>query len=328
MNNKTADLEENKMTKLNFDESKLINPGELSFQEVGGINFLGLTLTGKSHLEKGKVCQDANYVRFTNKNHPTVVAAIADGVGSCALSNYGSSIAVKVSTNYLTSVFKKLDISNTDDKEIGEHIRTAMQKALDAIEEEANINEQLPYSYQTTLTLAMYDGNNLYYGHIGDDGIVALTSDGKLSMITTRIKGDEANSVYPLQAGKNKWEVGKCIEPVDGFMMATDGILDSIVMSEKQNNRVYYPFMEPAFKGTDNIEIGKLYAKTMQDSNFRKKVTDDMTVVFVKNERVKNNPYRFDAKKWNDETEYYEKQLAEALYSTPTDYYDNSHKRR
>lgn len=316
------------MNNLTFDESKLIKPGELTFQEMGKINFLGLTLTGKSHLEKGKVCQDANYVRFTNKNHPTLVAAIADGVGSCALSNYGSSIAVKVSTNYLTSVFNKLDISNTDDKEIGDHIRTAMQKALDAIDEEANINQQLPYSYQTTLTLAIYDGNNLYYGHIGDDGIVALTSDGKLSMITTRIKGDEANSVYPLQAGKNKWEVGKCIEPVDGFMMATDGILDSIVMSEKQNNRVYYPFMEPAFKGTDNIEIGKLYAKTMQNSEFRQTVTDDMTVVFVKNERVKNNPYRFDAKKWNDETEYYEKQLAEALYSTPTDYYDNSHKRR
>lgn len=203
-----------------------------------------------------------------------------------------------------------------------------MQKALDAINEEANINQQLPYSYQTTLTIAIYDGNNLYYGHIGDDGIVALTSSGKLLMITTRNKGDEASSVYPLQAGKKMWEVGKCIEPIDGFMMATDGILDSVVMSERQNNRVYYPFMAPAFNRTDNIEIGKLYAKTMQDSEFMQEITDDMTIVFVKNERVKNNLYRFDEKKWNDESKYYEKQLNKTLYGTPIDYYSNSHKSR
>ena len=95
------------MNSLTLGEPKLIKPGELTFQELGQINFFGLTLTGKSHLEKGNVCQDANYVRFTNKNHPTLVAAIADGVGSCPLSNYGSSIAVKVSTNYLISVLKK-----------------------------------------------------------------------------------------------------------------------------------------------------------------------------------------------------------------------------
>ena len=316
------------MTTIDFDESKLIKPGFLTVLEKGEIRFLGLTLTGESHLENGIACQDANYVRFTNKNHPTLVAAIADGIGSCALSNYGSSIAVKVSTEYLISVLNELDISNTDDKEIAEHIINAMSKALDAINEEAIINEQLPYSYQTTLTIAIYDGNNLYYGHIGHDGIVALASDGKLSMITTKITGAEAKSVYPLQAGKEMWEVGKCIEPIDGFMMATDGILDSIVMSEKQNNKVYYPFMEPAFKGTDNIEIGKLYAKTMQDSNFRQKVTDDMTVVFVKNERVKTNPHKFDVNKWNCESEYYEEQLKqEDLYSATIDC-NNSPKRR
>lgn len=310
------------MSELKFDESKLLKPGQLSFQTLGEISFVGLSLTGESHLKNGTSCQDANYIRMVNTSHPTIIAAIADGVGSCALSNYGSSIAVKTSTEYLVSIFNKLDISKTEDRIIGDYIREAMQKALDAVNKEAEENQQLPYSYQSTLTIAIYDGKDLYYGHIGDDGIVALTSTGNLLMITDRIKGEEASSVYPLQSGKEKWQVRKCAEPIDGFMMATDGILDAVVKSEYENNRIYYPFMEPGFKETSGLEIGKLYAETMKNSNFRQQVTDDMTIVFVKNGKIRKNPYKFDLNKWNTDSKYYEEQRKKYLYS------DNSGKHR
>ena len=280
-----------------FSKSKLLKSERLIYKKVDDFGFWGVSLTGKKHKEAGKPCQDANYVRLVNAaNHPTIIAAIADGVGSCTLSHYGSSIAVHTVIDYLTQVFNKLDISETPDKDIGEYIRTAMQYALDAVNEEAKLSNQLPYSYQSTLTTALYDGKELYFGHVGDDGIVVLTNSGKLSLITSRIKGEEASSVFPLQAGRDCWEVGKCAEPVDGFMMATDGVLDTVVMSKADNNRVYYPFMQPAFTETNDIlGTGNLYINQLFNTpELRDRITDDITVVFAINDRIKNNPYTFD----------------------------------
>lgn len=302
------------MSELQFDESKLLKPNLLYYLSKGELSYFGLSLTGENHLKSGTVCQDANYINMINNNHPTVIAAIADGVGSCSLSHYGSSIAVKTATDYLTSIFSQLDISKTEDKIIGEYIRMAMQKALDAVEEEATKNQRLLYSYQSTLTIAIYDGKNLYFGHVGDDGIVALTSAGNLVMITSRMKGETDTSVFPLQSKKENWQVGKCTEPVDGFMMATDGVLDAVVR-RKENNRIYYPFMEQGFKGTDLLQTGKLYGSSMKSQNFRQQVTDDITVVFVRNQKIKNNPYRFNVDKWNAESKYYEEQQQKVVYS-------------
>lgn len=303
-----------------FSKSKLLKSERLIYKKVDDFGFWGVSLTGKKHKEAGKPCQDANYVRLVNAaNHPTIIAAIADGVGSCTLSHYGSSIAVHTVIDYLTQVFNKLDISETPDKDIGEYIRTAMQYALDAVNEEAKLSNQLPYSYQSTLTTALYDGKELYFGHVGDDGIVVLTNSGKLSLITSRIKGEEASSVFPLQAGRDCWEVGKCAEPVDGFMMATDGVLDTVVMSKADNNRVYYPFMQPAFTETNDIlGTGNLYINQLFNTpELRDRITDDITVVFAINDRIKNNPYTFDIDQWNRETDHRIESIDKALYGKP-----------
>ena len=298
-----------------FDESKLIKPGNLNYQTFGDISFFGLTLTGKSHIDMGTPCQDANYCHFTNAKHPTLVAVIADGIGSCALSHYGASIAVKTSVEYLTQELNNIDISKTADKDMGKYIRNAMRKAREEVEKEADEMNQLVWSYQSTLTIAIYDGSLLYYGHIGDDGIVVLTQDGTLEMITQRIKGEEASSLRPLQSDERWWEVGKCAKPVDGFIMATDGVLDGFVYGEGCRNIVYYPFMEPAFQDEKLTEIGKFYARYMSGSDYQKKVTDDMTFLGVRNiGRLLKNSYKFNSAEYYRVTSDFERKVNAALY--------------
>ena len=262
-----------------------------------------------------------------NYNHNTAIVSIADGVGSCALSNYGSSIATKTATEYLAHIFHFDDIRYMTDKQIGDHIRQAMRNANNAITKYAEDNQQLEYSFQTTLTIAIYDGKKLFFGHIGDDGIVALTQDGTLEMVTQRHKGEEASSVFPLQIGEKYWQVGKVNSPVDGIIMATDGVLDYFVKSDVEGgNRIYFPFIEDALKGNpdkkdlqqdDFSEMALKYYDLLNSDEFRNEktgVSDDITFFSIANSKIRDNPYRFDKDKWERDARRYMQMRQQILY--------------
>ena len=310
---------EGKMINENNTSSKLCTQEEIKCGHFGNIGLFGFSSVGQNHKKNGTPGQDANYIKVVNNNHNVVIASIADGVGSCVLSHYGSSIATKTATDYLANIFHYIDIKKIDDKSIGELIRGAMRKALEEVEKEANLHQQLPYSYQSTLTTAIYDGDSLYFGHIGDDGIIALTKNGLLQMVTQRHKGDEASSLFPLQSGEKHWQVSKVSEPVDGIIMVTDGVLDAFVTNEVIGNLVYYPFFESAFKNNysqnGSYALGQHYLNRMNQSDFRQLVTDDLTFVSIVNpERIKSNPYKFDSVGYNKTIQRHRAQVKQALY--------------
>ena len=311
------------MEEFKGDTSKLCTQEHVQYLKTNTIGAFGFSSRGESHKEKNAPGQDANSIKIVNHNYNTIIASIADGVGSAELSHYGSSIATKTATDYLAKIFHTSDIRNMADRQIGDHIREAMRRASEEVRKEAESEKQLEYSYQSTLTIAIYDGNNLYFGHIGDDGIVALTKKGELQMITKRHKGEECTSVYPLQAGEKKWQVGKVMD-VDGFVMATDGVLDVFVANEHEGNRVYYPFIEPALKGNpgiirkkqeDFLASGQEWLDYMNSSRFREQVTDDITFIACVNpERILQNPYKFDKVTWEKDTQASQRKKNKALY--------------
>src|SRR5699024_3362796 len=113
-------------------------------------------------------------------------------------SHYGSGIATELSVAYLKEKIENYEGEEFEDKVIGDMLRDTMQYANEAVRKAAGEMEQLEYSFQSTLTITIYDGSTLYISHAGDDGVVVLTEDGKLELVTSRIKGEEASSVYPL----------------------------------------------------------------------------------------------------------------------------------
>ena len=61
--------------------------------------------TGRSHLNKGIVCQDQVY-RLEKNN--VFVIALADGAGSKAFSDIGALISVKSACEFLADEFEKM----------------------------------------------------------------------------------------------------------------------------------------------------------------------------------------------------------------------------
>ena len=278
---------------------------------------------GDSHIKTGKNCQDySGSVSITNQklNITFGIVAIADGVGSCDYSEYGSKIAV---TTVLEALEKDLAfIDNPSDKGILSVLRNAYVKANDAIEREADIRE-LPFKlFDTTLTVTILTDNGIcYVGHIGDDGVVALMADGTYSMITRRIEGEEANSVIPLSSA-DCWTFGVVQKPVAALVLLTDGLLDKAVGSERMHNRVYYPFFKSLFENIMETEKDIADFRNTWDGYLREKefregygVTDDITLALIQLPAIlkKVKPMPFDEEKWNEASEKARQEIEDAL---------------
>lgn len=303
------------------------------FGKIAGLTYWGFSQQGESHVKNDLPCQDRCKVVVSEIYRPVIIAAIADGVGSCALSHYGAAIATESSTSFLKEVFDKNDSEEFADKWVGDTLRAAMHFALQSVKEAAEKMEQLEYSFQSTLTIAIYDGNTLYISHAGDDGVVALTEEGEVELVTSRIKGDEASSVYPLQAGPSHWQVLKVDRYVNGFVMATDGVLDAFVRGEKEDNRIYYPFIQPAFetrqKKVDRVkETMEFYYDYMSSQQYRSLVTDDLTMVVVTNQQYANkkNMPTFDEEEWKAKTKEYKDRVNAALYPEKSNVHSDTEK--
>lgn len=301
------------------------DPG-LALRE-GNISVYGMSVRGTSHISSGTPCQDYNDFTYLPEEEVWVLA-IADGVGSCALSHWGAYTAVSKGLECIRAELharsggKKLTLRQFPEEEATKLFDYAFDQARTAVEDFADRNERSPVEFQSTLTAAIYDGDTLYICHVGDDGIVAEGVSGKYQMITQRIKGEEANSVFTLQADR-MWQVQR-VTNVAAFVMSTDGVLDSYVGNAARNNRVYYPFFadlvyskRPA-SGTAPEKAKEYLSQWAEDCG----VHDDLTVVSVVNLSQLDRPTRPEVEKeraaFIQEQKKWKEEQKKQLYSGTT----------
>ena len=290
------------------------------------IKTFNISQQGESHIKKDLPCQDYSCTkRITHLDQEIIIAAVSDGVGSCEYSQIGSKVAVESFIECLT-----FNIENKVEEFSEEIILTILKHAFHYSLSQINKTsekDELPFlEYDCTLTGVVYVGDTLYFGHVGDDGIVALYSDGKYEMITERHKGEEANSVFPLREC-DTWQFGKHNDVVSCVLM-TDGVLDFCVDSIAMNNRIFFPFLEPALTETEKEEKEQqsewenyLAGKSEDFPDFRNIVTDDISFVVIQNiDQLKKMefPIPFNQKKWEEDTLNRKKKVDEILYA---DYY-------
>ena len=248
------------------------------------ISFWAFSQRGESHIRQGVPCQDRCAATMVGQGS-FLIAAIADGLGSCALSDWGAYVAIETAVGYLKAGWEKSleKTAGQSDKDarIEELLRGSMKAAYDGVERAAEEAQQLAYAFQSTLTVALYDGRTLYFAHAGDGGIVVLLGDGTLKLASRRQKGKEENSVYPLQS-QSTWEFGK-EEDTAAFFMATDGVLDSFAAKEEDQSRIDASFLKPMIKAFPKTaqDVKKIcldYYEYMAGKEYRRTVRDDLTL--------------------------------------------------
>lgn len=267
-----------------------------------------ITQQGTRHAQEGIEGQDFSVVADAGDGY--VVAAIADGVSSASMSLEGARFATTRAAESVCDALDALD-GPLGEEEGQEILRRAFRDALDGLDDHAYERELPLVLLDSTLTVTIYDGDgNLWTGHVGDDGIVAMRSDGSFGMVTTRHKGRTAHEVMPLRSTSD-WEFG-FEAGVASYVMMTDGMLDWCVAMEPLTQPVYLPLIESLLCAPlDDEEAQERMREAWDDALaaepgaggeqvIRDVVSDDITVVAVANsEMVRALPeIGFDAQAW------------------------------
>lgn len=185
----------------------------------------GIKVRGVSHEKSNSPCQDAKAIKpMIRCGDCVTIAAVADGLGSCAFSHIGSTNVVNVATRYCEQHITRED----EPEKILKTIEMSFSEAHSEVEKIAESQGQELNLYHTTLSLAVLISDTLYYGHAGDSGIIALTTEGRFEKVTEQQR-DTKNRVFPLLFNEDKWIFGQFGKKVCSVLLATDGILELLI---------------------------------------------------------------------------------------------------
>ena len=209
----------------------------------------GGSVTGTSHRRVGLPCQDSSSYCIAGE---VLIAAVADGAGSAALSDVGSTLAAETSVRTAERLLKECHdhtphpLGETCLKRV---VLAAVDETRRALDKEAERRDAEVGQLATTLLLAVHARSILAAGQIGDGAIVVADSPGSYSTFITPQRGEYANQTNFLTSidAISKLEVRT--DRVDAnfarLAMFTDGLQNLVLNSEDDSPHV--PFFDPVF---------------------------------------------------------------------------------
>lgn len=269
-------------------------------KEPRTIGVAGVTKRGVAHRCYGTRCQDAHMIRRVKQvaiwkdggkrdrllpGKEYVVAAVADGLGSEAHSDIGAHAAVNTAVSTMCELIGTWCATGDSALAISmpRFLEQAMIKANNAVVKKAASMELPANEFDATLAIAVYDGDQLFYGSAGDSGVIAKTDAG-FELLTRPSRVGSAGT-YPLYC-KEKWEIGACCGHVQGFLLATDGVLELLVPefnNEKLKEKGVHLFMGAGYKSVGASDIDAALEKRVENVLHRiqgnRYTYDDATVV-------------------------------------------------
>jgi len=265
------------------------------------LGYYAMSITGSSHTGVNKPCEDASEVRRLSQGW--IAAAVADGLGSVKHGKVGAETAVATALRF---VEEHLPLKWHDESLIAA-LRLAYIAADKAIWKIADEHSEKVQEYDTTLTMAIYNGVNVVYGHVGDGGIITLSRYGEFAQLTTAQKGEAFNETAPLRHGPEYWEFGKTRDSTCALLLMTDGIYDKVCLPilAKTDTPILIDRVRPF------MDTNVLLAKTEKDFKeaevqfhafFSKEkawdITDDKTIVGIINTDEKPRHKEYPKPNW------------------------------
>jgi hypothetical protein len=204
---------------------------------------------GQSHIGKNLPCQDFTWYE---ESGDVVVAAVADGLGSSKHSDVASKMAAMGAVKFCLS-----EILKTPSPNYLAIIKQSFDEVLFSIKQQAAGDYD---AFDTTLSLVIYINGSVWYGQVGDSGIVALRDDGLFECVTEAQNGEgigKERPVFPL-ASVDSWVFDHYPYKAKAIFLATDGVLNKIIppILEGQKFNLDHRYLSYLFSNVEKTSAG------------------------------------------------------------------------
>lgn len=243
---------------------------------------LAASVRGTSHVKTGKPCQDSSYHRVTPDG--ALIAAVADGAGSAALSDIGSSLAARESVEFarLSMTRTSADISEGYLKAI---VKKSVWMALSRVQEEARTRGRSVRDFATTLLLVICARGVVAAAQIGDGAVVLSDESGGYSSFTTPDRGEYANETVFLVSRNALDSMQLKAETVSPARLAmfTDGLQNLVL--DLATNVPHAPFFAPVFQWLesqpDSPDSNSALEALLASPRVTQRTDDDVTLLLA-----------------------------------------------
>ena len=248
------------------------------------------SVQGTSHARTGQPCQDSSGVG-EGAPEGMLIAAVADGAGSAALSADGSRIAARAATQEAVRLMR-LHVQPVYEGVLQDTLRQAVRYARDEVEAEAQRQGKSIRDFATTLILAVCSPKITGAAQIGDGAMIAAgegASEGgenSYELLCAPQRGEYANATNFITAAN--WQDILDIETrrggVSRVAMFSDGI-QSIALNAAAGNAPHAPFFDPLFRWADGQAdadaAGQSLAAFLSSPRVTARADDDLTLLLA-----------------------------------------------
>jgi hypothetical protein len=243
----------------------------------GGWRVVAASVQGVAHRRDGTPCQDAH----THLCLPggALLAAVADGAGSAALSEVGARVAVRAATD---AVRVRWNGGVPDPDEVTRLLRAAVQEAGSAVEREAAGRGADARDLATTLIVLLATAERVAVARIGDGAAVMRDPEGTWHTLSAGGTGEYVNETVFLTSPAVADSLQLDIRAIRAGAIAllTDG-LEHLAL-QRRGGVPHPAFWEPLFRfavEAEPAEADAWLAAFLGGPRVTSSATDDLTLL-------------------------------------------------
>ena len=238
---------------------------------------VGASVIGTGHQTTGQPCQDAHYWQVASGD--VLVAAVADGAGSAALSEVGAEVAAKT----VVAAFSAKGEVPVNDKALRSRLGDALKEAQKAVKAEAAVRQVEVLQLATTLILVVATPDLVGAAQVGDGAAVLNGSDGNIISLTTPQGGEHVNETFFLNSSGalKKAQIAVWRGTPTHLAILSDG-LQRLALKMPQGVP-HGPFFAPLFSFVSDLpestEAQEQLEQFLGSSRITDNTSDDLTLV-------------------------------------------------
>lgn len=242
---------------------------------------VGASVQGTSHARNGSPCQDSCHALELPGG--ILLAAVADGAGSAAVSEVGSALAARAAIDRAAQQLH-CDVPESDE-DWGTFLRDVLLHARRGVLEQAEVMELPAADLATTLILAVAMPDRMAAVQVGDGAAVARLADDSLVAVTRPPAGEFINETSFLTSdgllGKAQFAI--CRWPMTGLALLTDGL--QMLALKMPQGEPHVPFFQPLLRGVaasrDPDHALEQLRSFLQSPRIQQRADDDLTLMLA-----------------------------------------------